>query len=785
MPPKAATSRRPAPSAARSYRDESMQKRTLVAGLAGALLGLLPQAHADSARPAALAADIRWTAYGVPHIRATDEGGLGFGVGYAYARDNACLLADEIVTARGERSRYFGAEGESSAQVGNLASDVFFTWLNRPESVEAFRKAQSAEVTQLLEGYAAGFNRFLREASTDTTSCLGQPWLKPIDSSDLVRLTRRLLVEGGVGQFAQAVVAAAPPGAASAALTGAEGFRLAEQRRERFRLERGSNAIAVGAERSASGHALLLANPHFPWQGAMRFYQLHLSIPGKLDVMGAALPGLPMVNIGFNRHLAWTHTVDTSSHFTLYRLELDPQNPLHYRLDGRWQPLEKRVVKVRVRGADGQLQTVEHNVYESVYGPVLVWPGKLDWSAGEAYALRDANLDNTRVLQQWYSINQARDVADLRHRVESLQGIPWVNTLAADEHGDVLYLNQSVVPNLTPGQLQACAIPALVAEGLPALQGNLGRCGWSRDPGAAQPGIQPATQLPALVRRDFVQNSNDSAWMTNPAAPLEGFSPLASRQDQPLGLRARFALQALQGKGAIDEPLLQRLVTGNHVYAADLVLPDLLQLCRQAQEAALSSACGSLAKWDRSANLDAGPGFVYFQRFMSHFDALEGAWKVPFDPVRPLQTPSGIALDKPQVAKQVREALLAATKEVHELGLDQRQRWGEVQVSSTAKPPIPIPGGDGHLGIYNAMQSVPHGDHLEVVSGSSYIQLVSFTAEGPQAKGLLAFSQASEPRSPHHADQTRLFSRQAWSPLPFTEAQIDADPTLRVVRLAQ
>jgi acyl-homoserine-lactone acylase len=80
---------------------------------------------------------------------------------------------------------------------------------------------------------------------------------------------------------------------------------------------------------------------------------------------------------------------------------------------------------------------------------------------------------------------------------------------------------------------------------------------------------------------------------------------------------------------------------------------------------------------------------------------------------------------------------------------------------------------------------VPHGDHLEVVSGSSYIQLVSFTAEGPQAKGLLAFSQASEPRSPHHADQTRLFSRQAWSPLPFTEAQIDADPTLRVVRLAQ
>lgn len=74
---------------------------------------------------------------------------------------------------------------------------------------------------------------------------------------------------------------------------------------------------------------MLLANPHFPWFGGLRFYQMHLTIPGQLDVMGSALPGLPVINIGFNRHLAWTHTVDTSSHFTLYRLQLDPQNPLH------------------------------------------------------------------------------------------------------------------------------------------------------------------------------------------------------------------------------------------------------------------------------------------------------------------------------------------------------------------------------------------------------------------------------------------------------------------------
>lgn len=241
-------------------------------------------------RPTGLAADIRWTAYGVPHIRAKDERGLGYGIGYAYARDNACLLAEEIVTARGERARYFGSEGKSSAELDNLPSDIFYAWLNQPEALQAFWQAQTPAVRQLLEGYAAGFNRFLREADGKTTSCLGQPWLRAIATDDLLRLTRRLLVEGGVGQFADALVAAAPPGTEKVALSGEQAFQVAEQRRQRFRLERGSNAIAVGSERSADGKGMLLANPHFPWNGAMRFYQMHLTIPGRLDVMGPRCP---------------------------------------------------------------------------------------------------------------------------------------------------------------------------------------------------------------------------------------------------------------------------------------------------------------------------------------------------------------------------------------------------------------------------------------------------------------------------------------------------------------
>jgi acyl-homoserine-lactone acylase len=62
--------------------------------------------------------------------------------------------------------------------------------------------------------------------------------------------------------------------------------------------------------------------------------------------------------------------------------------------------------------------------------------------------------------------------------------------------------------------------------------------------------------------------------------------------------------------------------------------------------------------------------------------------------------------------------------------------------------------------------------------------VVSWSDEGHvEAHGILTYSQSQEPDSPHQADQTRLYSRGEWISLPFTEAQIAADPNLRIVEL--
>ncbi|WP_052192012.1 acylase [Pseudomonas parafulva] len=726
-------------------------------------------------------AQIRRTSFGVPHILANDERGLGYGIGYAYAQDNLCLLANEVLTVNGERSKFFGAEGKTVEQRDNLDSDLFFTWLNDGDTVKDFLQAQSGAIRDRLQGYAAGYNRALAERRQQglPVECGTGEWLRPITELDLVKLTRRLLAEGGIGQFAEALVAATPPSVSHVSSTRDFGWALARQ--QAFASERGSNAIAIGAQRSANGHGLLLANPHFPWVGGLRFYQMHLTIPGQLDVMGAALPGLPVINIGFNRDVAWTHTVDTSKHFTLYRLQLDPKDATRYQVDGQSLPLQQRTLKVLVKRADGTLEPVQRQIHVSRFGPVVQWPGRLDWDGRHAYALRDANLDNKRVLEQWYGINKASGIDVLKTSVASVQGIPWVNTLAVDGSGRALYLNQSVVPYVDQALLAQCS-DAAQAGPLVVLDGSRSACDWKIDPAAAQPGIFPAHLQPSLERADFVQNSNDSAWQVNPAQPLTGFSPLISRQDQPLGQRSRFALERLQGRGKLDAQALRGLVFDDEVYLATQELPALLRWCEGAQ-ADVQAVCTSLRAWDGKARADSGLGLVHFANILQALADQPQVWRVAFDPADPQHTPRGLAVEQLAVRRLLHDAALASMTQVHEQGLDNTLRWGQVQQAADGTP---VPGGPQALGVYNAMVSVPMGPGKRlVVSGTSYLQVVSFTDQGPQAEGLLVFSQSSESASAHAFDQTRAFAAGQLAPIPFTDAQIKADPHYREYRVGE
>lgn len=56
-----------------------------------------------------------------------------------------------------------------------------------------------------------------------------------------------------------------------------------------------------------------------------------------------------------------------------------------------------------------------------------------------------------------------------------------------------------------------------------------------------------------------------------------------------------------------------------------------------------------------------------------------------------------------------------------------------------------------------------------------------FTDEGPEAYGLISYSQSSDASSAHFRDQHERYSSKDFRRLRFTEAEIAADPELTTV----
>jgi acyl-homoserine-lactone acylase len=750
-----------------------------------------------AARAPQYQATIRWTSYGIPHIRATDWGGIGYGLAYAVATDSLCTLAREFVTARGEQSKFFGP-GD-----GRREADIFHRSIITDEAIANARKRLPPEIVALQAGYVAGYNRYLEERAPNA-SCRGQSWVRPIDASDLARINIGVGVRYGLGRAIAAIANAAPPATAertqaddrvASMLASGDGSRDGTTPDDNVF---GSNAIALGKDATATGRGLLLGNPHYPWAGASRFHVVHLTIPGTLDLMGVGLITTQFVSIGFNHDVAWSHTVSTALRYTLYELELDPNNALRYRYGNDMRKLTSRVIRIEVKDPEGHVVGEEHTVYDSHVGPV-VEDRELPWTREHAFALRDSNLGNDRASEQYLKLGQAKSVDEVLAALQSSQGIAWVNTIAADRNGKALYADLSVVPNVDDALIRQCAAgnlerwkdaPVVILRGAPD-------CEWRVDPHAQQAGILPPSQLPHLVRDDYVTNSNDSYWLANPAAPLEGYSPIVGAERTARTLRTRAGLvfvNEVLGKGfRFDAARLQSLLFNQRNYGAEILLDDVLAICKRGptkvaldgQTVDVANACKVLRAWDRHEALQS-QGAQVWNELWPLAEKTPNLWVKPFDPRDPVHTPRGIRKDDAHVRAAVLHALAQSVKKLTDAHIALDAPWGEVQFVERGGKRIGIPGGPGPAGMFSVMSAPLRADrgYTPITSGNSWIQVVTWTNDGAvDARGVLTYSQSEESDSPHFADFTELYSKGEWLKLPFTDEEISADPNLATLEL--
>ena len=720
-------------------------------------------------------ATITRTEHNIPHIQAETWRGVGYGVAYAYAQDNICLLAEEFATIRGERSLHFGAEGSSTMgfrEVDNVTSDFFYRSQLETERLRMLGlKQDSYETTELMRGYVAGYNRYLRDTGDNLPeACAGKDWVQPITTDDMRRLNGKQMLLASSLALAPGIATAAPPDAPNAAYN----IRIPEGFPAKDEPTFGSNGWAFGGDATADGSGLLIGNPHFPWEGPARFWQMHVRGPDGYDVMGVGLAGNPIPTLGFNKDVAWTHTVTAARHFAVYALTLSPDDPTAYMLDGEAVKMEAREISVPMPdGSDPATRTF----YSTKFGPIVTVPGTpFGWSTSQAFALRDPNAENGRALDAWLGIGKASNVAEIEAAVSETLGIPWVNTIAVDREGNALHADITVVPNVTGELIETCSTPfsGLVAGQVTLLDGSRSECDTNAyDEASTHRGLLPAVDQASRTRRDYVTNSNDSYWLSHAGEPYRKLSPILGAHMTELSLRSRsnfMETEATLAEAPMERDRAKAIVFGNKSLAADMSIDAVLKLCAGSNSAA--GACSVLAAWDRRFDSDS-TGAHLFVNFWDKIRRSSNLWDVPFDPENPIATPHTLATGGEQG-----EAIVAALKEAGDdltaRGFALDARWGDVQVRLAGEDRIAIHGGPGEAGVLNMQRSRDIEGGLTPVHGSSYIQIVGFDEDGPVADAILSYSQSTNPASPHYADQTRLYAAKEWVRLPFSDEEIEA-----------
>lgn len=451
---------------------------------------------------------ITYTSHGVPYIEASDYYGLGYGVAHAQVEHGLCTMALRTLTVQGEMAKFFGP-GENNS---NILSDVGYRAIDFHSRAVQLLPNISDDARALMEGFVEGYNTALAQLSPDKypSPCRGAEWVMPLTVETLMASYLDMATLASTRNFIPALAAARPPQQNEQA--NREEYPLVAQLQPASVLENngiGSNGWALGPERVAGSTSLLLGNPHFPWDGGSRFYEIHLKIPGELEVHGANMIGIPVVTIGFNQHLGWTHTVSQAKRFTFYQLELDPTNPLRYRYDGDYRDMTSKTVEVQVLTAEGKLEPYQRTVYFSHFGPMLELSSlgeSFAWTNKSAITFRDANINNYRMLDQWLAMNKANSTEEIKDSFARIQGLPWVNTIMIDSAGNASYIDASVTPLLsdtseqywrTASQQPAFATLWRDGAGQVLLPGNSSAHEWQDSEDAVDAGIVPFNKAPS------------------------------------------------------------------------------------------------------------------------------------------------------------------------------------------------------------------------------------------------------------------------------------------------
>ncbi|HEY0613328.1 MAG TPA: penicillin acylase family protein [Candidatus Elarobacter sp.] len=510
----------------------------------------------------------------------------------------------------------------------------------------------------------------------------------------------------------------------------------------------GSNAWAVGANRSTVGRAMLANDPHLDIGIPGIWYLAEASAPG-LHIAGAALAGTPGVTLGHNEHLAWGVTAGETAAMRVMR---EPaRGGDEFFEDGRWVRARHRSEPIRVRfGA-----TIDADILETGRG-VVIARGE---NGGEAYVM-DWRFRRRPVspLAPFLALLRARSAAEGVAAMRALPE-PALNVILADDGGRAAYHFAGAVP----------------------MEQSWGR--WASDANAPEPAYLGYDRAP------HVDPSRDALIVTgNNRADGDGSPRLAPFWPPPYRAfeirRALGAAADANGRLSPDAVAAEQRDNGSPAERefADLVLAAASHQNAQQSDASLGPLLTALRSFDGMMVSESrgATAAVALRRDMlaalaeRHLSKRLAAVYPPTGPGFEIVLRALRERPRGWVARDDYDAfVIQSMKRVAARYRGEIPTFGEYAAQPLAHPLAPF-----GLKAWNG-PTMPGrgGSFAPAVQWNGHAQ--SFRAmwiAGDWDNGTIDIDagESGEPGSPHYADQTPGWIRFARTPLPFSDAAVQA-----------
>lgn len=545
----------------------------------------------------------------VPHIFARTTEDLYAALGFVHAQERLWQMELQRRTGQGRLSEIFGER--------TFRADVFLRTLDLYGHAERSLAALPAGAKSALEAYARGVNAFMKRRLGWLEPRLPpeflllrhrpEPW-RPADSVVIIKLMALQLSMNLKYEILRLALAAhgltsaeiedlmpldpvdkPPPLPEIAGLYPLQRTATAERRADATTPIDGligsgaSNNWVVSGARTKSGKPLLANDPHLGLVAPSVWFLAHLALerPGAepANVVGASLPGVPLIVLGRGDHVAWGFTNTGSDVQDLFIEKVNPDDPRQYLTPDGWRPFESEEMAIAVKGSG--VRKVERR--RTRHGPVL--PGfyrNLEGLIGTGHvaALKWTGLgdDDTTIAAGMFDPN-VKSVADYMARM-ALFVAPMQSMVVADTGGRIGMIAPGRVPVRDPGNKVGGRAPVpgwdatydwkgyLTFDQLPRVDdANVGAIGTANarmvDPDYPYHltyDWDPPFRQQRIKELVFDHNEHDLASMR--AAQLDVVS-LAIAKLQPM------MIAAAQVGGSVDLAVLDQLTTWDAAMRAD------------------------------------------------------------------------------------------------------------------------------------------------------------------------------------------------------------------------